>query len=212
MNYLTVEKLAEYTLEIKKSKFIAKIMPLIDYDSGVRFVEGIRAKHRDATHNCYAIVDFPTSKDRLYIFSDDGEPSGTAGRQILNVLKNNNIYATACVVTRYFGGIKLGTGGLTSAYSKATSLAIECAGLVLKKKSIVFNLIMTYSEHKSFETRVKLFEFQTLNVQYSDQINIEIITPEENEKQFKEIIALTLSGDLSRCTVIENVYASYVSK
>ncbi|MDR0751608.1 MAG: YigZ family protein [Christensenellaceae bacterium] len=209
MDYLTVARNAENTYEIKKSKFIAKIAPLYDSESGQRFVEEVKKKYKDATHNCYAIVDFPESKDRLYLFSDDGEPSGTAGRQILNTLQKNNIYAVVCVVTRYFGGIKLGTGGLTSAYTKATSLAIEKAGLVLKKESVLFKLTLTYSEHKNFEFKIKPFETQVVNIRYFDFIDLEIITPQSNKEQFLEIIALTLGGDNSRCVIKDNLFASY---
>ena len=121
-SYLSVKKPAESEIVIEKSRFICSVSPVNGEEDAKNFVSEVKAKHKTATHNCYAFI---ADENGLSIkFSDDGEPQGTAGMPMLEVLKNKKLFKVATVVTRYFGGIKLGAGGLTRAYTKA------CAGVL----------------------------------------------------------------------------------
>lgn len=146
MAYYTIEK--EYTIEyeIKKSTFIATIMPVSSSTDCMNKLSSIRKKYYDATHNCYSYIY--TENDTVAIKnSDDGEPSKTAGIVIYDVLKKNNLMNVLCVITRYFGGIKLGANGLVRAYSKATSdvvAAIDNLIKIEKKDELTFSVDYTY--------------------------------------------------------------------
>ena len=125
----------------KKSRFIANVVPINSEEDALLYLAKIKKEYWDARHNCYAYITFDQSIKRC---SDDGEPSGTAGKPMLEVLQNRNIYGICVVVTRYFGGILLGTGGLLRAYQEATIKGIENAGIAelrLGYKTSMANLI-----------------------------------------------------------------------
>ena len=114
-SYKTIEKATEARTEVRRSLFIASLSPAATAEEADAFVASVRAKYPDATHNCYAYI--AGAENPSVRFSDDGEPGGTAGQPMLEVLKKRGLTAVAVVVTRYFGGIKLGAGGLVSAYT-----------------------------------------------------------------------------------------------
>lgn len=126
--YLTVSGETENLIVIERSKFICSIKGVANEEEAKLFVESIRKKHSLATHNCYAYI--ADDKGLIQKFSDDGEPQGTAGLPMLEVLRNKRIYKTVAVVTRYFGGVKLGTGGLTRAYSGSVVSCLENAKIL----------------------------------------------------------------------------------
>jgi uncharacterized YigZ family protein len=125
-NYLTIGPYGETEIVIQKSRFICRAKHVETEEEAARFVQEISKKHWDATHNCYAYLVTETVQKS----SDDGEPAGTAGRPILEVIHAKHLLYTAIVVTRYFGGIKLGAGGLVRAYSQGAAAAIKAAGIV----------------------------------------------------------------------------------
>lgn len=125
--YLTVRGYGEATYIIQRSRFLTYIMPAETEEEAAAFISRIRKKHYDATHNCAAYTI--GLNDDIQKADDDGEPSGTAGRPMLEVLKNRGLKNTVVVVTRYFGGIKLGAGGLVRAYGKAVTEGIDAAGI-----------------------------------------------------------------------------------
>ena len=127
-SYLTVAGETEVRTEIKRSEFIATIAHVEDGESAEAFVKAVRKRFPDATHNCYAYISDERGNETR--FSDDGEPGGTAGQPMLEVLKKRGLMRTAVVVTRYFGGIKLGAGGLVAAYTDGVSKAADAAGTV----------------------------------------------------------------------------------
>ena len=133
--YLTIKENGEATIEIKKSEFICSLARTETEEEARAFIDEIKTKHRKATHNCFAYMI--GLNDEIQRESDNGEPSGTAGVPILEVLKNLELHNVTAVVTRYFGGIKLGAGGLIRAYSNATSNAIEKVGVVRWLKVIL---------------------------------------------------------------------------
>ena len=124
MNYFTVSQPAEDSFIEKRSEFIGYIAPVATNEQAVDFINQIRAKHRKAKHNVYAYI---LRQDNISRYSDDGEPQGTAGMPVLEVLKKRGLTDVCVVVTRYFGGILLGGGGLVRAYSHAASLACDAA-------------------------------------------------------------------------------------
>lgn len=123
---------------IQKSRFICQAQRVETEENAIEFLTAIRKKYWDATHNCYAYI----ITEQIQKSSDDGEPSGTAGRPILEVINNKGLTHTAVVVTRYYGGIKLGTGGLVRAYSQGALAVIETAGIV--ERSLYQQLILTF--------------------------------------------------------------------
>ena len=142
--YLTVEKDAVYELVEKKSKFIAYVKPIISEKDALSFVNNIKSKHWNARHNVYAYV---VNENNISRYSDDGEPHGTAGLPVLDVIKKNDLKDIAVVVTRYFGGILLGTGGLVRAYSQATTMALNCAKIIKMYLCYDCNVFCDYNQY-----------------------------------------------------------------
>jgi len=122
-SYKTVKQYGEGEIEEKKSRFLGKVKPVSTEEEAIAFIESIKKQYWDARHNCYAFIIGENSESIRC--SDDGEPSGTAGKPMLEVLQNNGLKNVVAVVTRYFGGTLLGTGGLVRAYTQATQAALE---------------------------------------------------------------------------------------
>ena len=133
MQYATIDRAYEVVTEVCKSKFICKLVPIESLEDGLAFVQKIKKEYSDARHNCYALIGTPESNEMKY--SDDGEPSGTAGQPMMTALQKNGLYGVACVVTRYFGGIKLGAGRLAQTYLKSVVDTINQAEIIDKKLS-----------------------------------------------------------------------------
>ena len=127
MNYFTISQPAEASFIEKRSEFIGCIAPVSTKDEAVEFINSIKSKHRKAKHNVYAYI---LRKDNISRYSDDGEPQGTAGVPVLDVLKKRGLTDVCVVVTRYFGGILLGGGGLVRAYSHAAAIACDAAHIM----------------------------------------------------------------------------------
>lgn len=140
MAYVTVRGPGQAEIIIKKSRFIANVAPVQSEEAAWAFIERIRSEHREATHNCFAFK--AGSVQRM---SDDGEPSGTAGRPIFDVIDKQGLSDTAIVVTRYFGGILLGAGGLVRAYSQAAVAGVEQAGTATGVPAVDLRLGLDYS-------------------------------------------------------------------
>src|SRR5690625_4540546 len=130
-SYLTVKNYGKHEINIQKSRFIGYVQRVETEEEAQEFIRKIQKKHHDATHNCFAYII--GENDQIQKANDDGEPSGTAGIPILEVIKRQNLKNTAVVVTRYFGGIKLGAGGLIRAYGKSTAEAIKATGIVKRQ-------------------------------------------------------------------------------
>lgn len=209
-NYRTIATNGSFEKDIKKSRFIAHIAQTNSEDEAKEFIETIREQEKDATHNCTAYIVLENVK--IERMSDDGEPSGTAGSPILNVIQQNNLENVAVVVTRYFGGIKLGAGGLIRAYSSTTADAIKEIGLVENRIQQGYSLSIPYNlydkfenyaknqkitlEDKSFSTDVKCNIFldlseqeeliQDIRDQFQNQISFEKTTKEFKQVPIKE--------------------------
>jgi uncharacterized protein, YigZ family len=152
-NYKTIAQTGSHEKDIKKSRFIAHIAQVFSEAEANEFIKKIRQQEAGATHNCTAFI----VKENVLIerMSDDGEPSGTAGSPILNVLQQQNLQNVAVVVTRYFGGIKLGAGGLIRAYSSTTAEAVKEIGLVENRIQQGFELTIPYHLFDKFDNYAK---------------------------------------------------------
>lgn len=149
----------------KKSRFIATVRPVRNEEEALAFLEEMRKQYWDARHNCYA---YSVGRNREYTrCSDDGEPSGTAGRPMLDVILGEDIYNIAVVVTRYFGGVLLGTGGLVRAYSKAVQEGLSESLLIEKKKGISLKVTTDYTGigKSSILPENARFRYWTVNIQ-----------------------------------------------
>jgi len=144
-NYRTVYKEAIVEINIEKSRFIGYIIPVEQENDAIQFIEKIKKKHWDASHNVPVYVIGENSGIQRY--SDDGEPSGTAGMPILEMLKKEGITNVCLVISRYFGGIKLGTGGLVRAYTQSAKAALEAARIVEKKINLWMTVTFDYHYH-----------------------------------------------------------------
>ncbi|MEF2615017.1 YigZ family protein [Faecalibacillus faecis] len=161
----SIKEITEHTLIIKKSEFICTLIPLNDENKINEIIDFYKEKYKDATHNCIAYL--VGTKERA---NDDGEPSGTAGLPMLNVLKKQELSNIIAIVTRYFGGIKLGAGGLTRAYSQAVAEALKEANIVEKHLIDVYDVSLDYSFTKKFEHLLKVNAIDCINKEYSDQV------------------------------------------
>ena len=139
------------------------------------FLQEIRSRHRDATHNCYAFQ--AGDNNQFQRSSDDGEPSGTAGRPILEVIRGRGLKNTAVVVTRYFGGILLGTGGLVRAYSAAAKAALAAAGLVSCEPAVLYTLAVDYANWQRLEKFLHANGCEQKNVAFSDRVDVQFVVP-----------------------------------
>lgn len=148
--YLTVDGVTENTVEIKRSKFIATLSHVESGEDAEAFVRAVRKRYPDATHNCYAYIADELGNETR--FSDDGEPGGTAGQPMLEVLRKKGIVKAAVVVTRYFGGIKLGAGGLVAAYTDSVSEVLDAAGIRRMTECAEVTVECDYSDHSAIES------------------------------------------------------------
>jgi uncharacterized YigZ family protein len=182
-DYLSVFGYGRSELIIEKSRFIGHIQYVENIDKAFEFIKDISKKHSDATHNCYAFISDALGSEAR--FSDDGEPGGTAGMPILDVLKQKRLYKTAIAVTRYFGGIKLGAGGLVRAYSTAASLAADNAVIKNNIFSCVYATTLDYAFFKKFESGLKNFsELTIIDRAFNDGVSLLIAVPEREAPAF----------------------------
>lgn len=190
MDYITINDSFENTIIIKKSTFIAYLFPVKSVDEANNILEMIRKEHYKATHNCYAYIigkDFSIKKA-----SDDGEPAMTAGRPILNALEQNKITNILAVVTRYFGGVKLGASGLIRAYSSATSEVIKISKLVKKVYTNVVKISYDYSFHGKVETFLRSTGYNLDEAVFTDKVEYRIYVPINEVEILKaDLISLT---------------------
>lgn len=169
--YITVSKPAEVSFEEKKSVFIGNISPVKNEEDAVLFVNSIRKKYPDAKHNVYAYILRENSAMR---YSDDKEPQGTAGLPVLNVMRKNNITDAAIVVTRYFGGILLGTGGLMRAYTEAAKNAVETAEICRATPVTVFRTECAYNDYQKLMPLISKNGAAVESADFADNVSLEI--------------------------------------
>src|SRR3954465_11611829 len=180
--YYTVKENGEHEIVIQKSRFISHVARAETEEAAQEFIQRIKKENWNATHNCSAYLI--GENDHIQKANDDGEPSGTAGVPILEVLKKKELKDTAVVVTRYFGGIKLGAGGLIRAYSKATSEGINATGVVIRKLMRVISTTVDYTWLGKLENELRSSIYQIKEIQYLDQVFIHIFAEEEKRQEY----------------------------
>ncbi|MED1468620.1 YigZ family protein [Bacillus salipaludis] len=190
--YYTVKESGEHEIVIQKSRFIAHIKRVETEAAAQDFIQTIKKKHWDATHNCSAYLI--GENDQIQKANDDGEPSGTAGVPILEVLKKKNLKDTVVVVTRYFGGIKLGAGGLIRAYGKATSEGIAATGVVERKLMKVMHVTVDYTWLGKLENELRSSVYTIKEIHYLDTVEFEVFVEEGEIEQFSTWITEMTNG------------------
>lgn len=198
MNYYTVSEAAEASFIEKRSEFIGYIAPVKTDEEAVNFINTIKAKHRKAKHNVYAYI---LRKDNISRYSDDGEPQGTAGVPVLDVLQKRGLTDVCVVVTRYFGGILLGGGGLVRAYSHAASLACDAAHTMDMCLCHRLKICTDYGMYGKLTYILPNFETITVNSDFADSVTLELLVlSEKHSALISEITEITNgSAEITDC-------------
>ena len=176
----------------KKSRFIATIRSVHNEQQATAFVAEMKKKYWDARHNCSAFVI--GENNEITRCSDDGEPSGTAGRPMLDVLINENIHDVAVVVTRYFGGVLLGTGGLVRAYQKSVQEGIAASKLAIMRYGYPFTVFTDYNGLGKLEYIVRTEQIQIADTRYTENVEMDIIVPENKKEHIIDTITEATNG------------------
>lgn len=190
--YRTVYEGGEGELTEKKSRFIATVRPVQTEQEALDFIEEMRKKYWDARHNCYV---YTVGENRETTrMSDDGEPSGTAGRPMLDVVLGEDLYNVAVVVTRYFGGVLLGTGGLVRAYSGAVQEGLKASRIIEKIHGIALEVTTDYSGIGKLQYIAGERGLPILDSEYTDKVVLQILTPAEETAAVEKAITEGTNG------------------
>lgn len=191
-DYLTVKGYGENEIIISKSRFIAYVDRVETEEEAINFINSIKKKHPNATHNCscYLIGEH----DQIQKANDDGEPSGTAGVPMLEVLKKRGLKDTVVVVTRYFGGIKLGGGGLIRAYGKATTEGINAAQVVERKCHHLIKISVDYVWLGKLENEIRNSTYLLNEIQYAENVQLFVYVQKSDDDTFKNWITELTNG------------------
>ena len=190
--YLVPTQFGEDEFYEKKSRFIGRVWPVETEEAALEKIQEMKKQHYDATHNCWAYI----IKDGAVRFSDDGEPGGTAGMPMLQVLQREGLYNVVCVVTRYFGGILLGAGGLVRAYTKGAKIAVDAAGKSMKRVWTALYVPIPYSFYERVKLEVEAFGGILRDTQFGADVELDILMPEQQAQPFLDRLT-----DLSAGTI-----------
>lgn len=193
-SYLVPAAYGEAEFTEKRSRFIGRVWRTDDETEALERIRETREAHRDASHNVYAYI---IRENNLTRYSDDGEPGGSSGMPTLNVFASKSIQNVCCVVTRYFGGTLLGTGGLARAYSKAAKLALEAAGIALIEHWSVYRIICGYSFYDSLLHIVKECGAEIKSSDFLTDIELLVYVREDIADSFEERVLNSSSGKAS---------------
>ena len=188
--YLVPTQYGEDEFTEKKSRFIGRVWPVETEEEALACIQAMKKQHYDATHNCWAYV----IKDGPMRFSDDGEPGGTAGNPMMQVLQKENIYNVCCVVTRYFGGVLLGAGGLVRAYTKGAKIAIDAAGKSMKRVWSVLYIPCPYTYYERMKLEVAAFGGIIRDTQFTSEVELEILVAQADAQPFLDKVTDMTSG------------------
>lgn len=179
----TIKEPVQCEINVKKSQFLCSLFPAKSKKESKEIIKKLNEQYSDATHNCTAYIVSDGEG-----FDDDGEPGGTAGKPMINVLRKNELHNVTAVVTRYFGGIKLGAGGLVRAYSKSVMEAVGKAEIVEIEEYDVYKLTFEYSDIKIADTEVRNNHLTVIDKEYSDKVSYEVVSPDmrDIEKIFEK--------------------------
>ena len=193
--YYTLAENGQHEIEIKKSRFICTLRRVESEDAAREFIQEIKKEHWKATHNCSAYL--LGERSEIQRSSDDGEPSGTAGVPMLEVLKKNELINVAAVVTRYFGGTKLGAGGLIRAYSHAVSEALTAIGIVQGQLQQELLITISYPLLGKLQNFLELQELTIADTVFTEQVVVTVMVKESQLTTYQEMITDLLSGQVT---------------
>jgi uncharacterized YigZ family protein len=179
-NYPVPTEAAQCEIEIKKSRFIARVTSVISRDEAMTFLDQAKSDYPDARHHCWAYIIGNPMSTCTAAMNDDGEPGGTAGKPILNVIQHKGVGDVMVVVIRYFGGIKLGAGGLTRAYSAATDAVFSCTHIEQQQPVIQIRLSCDFAQEQSIRHWAGQYSAQVAQPVYTQGVEIMLTLPEEN--------------------------------
>lgn len=194
MNYKTIKEFASDSFVEKKSEFIGSIMPVENMQQVNEFIAKIKAENRKARHNVYAYI---IREQNASGYSDDGEPAGTGGMPMLKVLQGNGLTDVCCVVTRYFGGVLLGTGGLTRAYTEGCRIAVEKATPKFMFDCKQIDLTIDYPLYGKIERIFPDFEVKIIDSQFADKIKIMALVKLEFAEKLIQNLTDATNGNLN---------------
>ena len=204
--YFTILGEKENLIVIERSKFICFIKQVEDEQDAKTYLEQIRKKHSLANHCCYAYI--ADDKGLIQKFSDDGEPQGTAGLPMLEVLKSKKMFKTVAVVVRYFGGIKLGTGGLTRAYSGSVAECLAVSNVVDMQPASILKLDCDYDGYSLLIKLLNVEGVSIVNTDFSDKITVVFAVKLDAEEKLKEKLIDAFNGKII-IDKIENKYFAF---
>ena len=205
-SYITVRSEASDEIVIQKSRFIGYAAPCETEDEALAFLRKIRDRHRDARHCCYAYVIGINAGIMRY--SDDGEPGGTAGMPMMDILKSEKAVNCCVVVVRYFGGILLGTGGLVRAYTQGCKTALQAAGLVRMELSSTIRCTVSYSLWNSVQYALQKMPVQTADVSYAEEVAFTLVTRKKDSETVETQLRNLTDGKLV-CKPVSQIYHAW---
>lgn len=194
MEYRTISQDGQAQEEIKKSRFICHAKRVYSEEEARDFIAAIKKEHYKATHNCSAFI--VGEKSEIKRTSDDGEPSGTAGVPMLGVMENHQVTNVCFVVTRYFGGIKLGAGGLIRAYAGSVALAIKEIGLIEIKEQAGLRLKMSYSQYQNFDNFLKAENLIEFDTEFTDLVATTIYIDKQEKEPLERKLVEFFNGKI----------------
>lgn len=195
MEFRTIKEDGQVQEEIKKSRFICYAKRVYSEEEARDFITAIKKEHYKATHNCSAFIVGEHSEIKRT--SDDGEPSGTAGVPMLGVLENHNLTNVCVVVTRYFGGIKLGAGGLIRAYAGSVALAVKEIGIIEIKEQAGIAIQMSYAQYQEYSNFLREHKLTEIETNFTDQIDTIIYVDKEEKENIKSALVEFFNGKVT---------------
>ncbi len=208
--FKTIHKNSESTIEIKKSRFIGKAFKCDSEEKAVKIIEDVNKEYYDATHTAYAYII--GKKAEIQKFNDDGEPSGTAGLPILNYLKNEDLKNILITVTRYYGGTKLGKGGLIRAYSSSAREAVNNNIIVEKKIVIETQIIISYNQYGGIENILQNENLIIKEKDFKEKVYLKILIQEKDIEKIKEKLVNYTSDNIEFKEVDKTFMETYNDK
>ena len=201
--YLVPTQFGEDEFIEKNSRFIGRAWPVETEEEALARIQEMKKQHYDATHNCWAYI----IKDGAVRFSDDGEPGGTAGMPMLQVLQREGLYNIVCVVTRYFGGILLGAGGLVRAYTKGAKIAVDAAGKSMKRVWTVLYVPCPYSFYERVKLEVAAFGGIIRSTDFGSEVELEILIAQPKAQAFLDRVVDMTAGTVEGMEVAQEYRA-----
>lgn len=193
-SYKTIAQLGINEFTERKSRFIGAVKPVSTEDEAVTFIEEKKTEYWQATHNCWAYIIREPVAQR---YSDDGEPQGTAGIPILEVMKKEEIYNAVIVVTRFYGGVQLGAGGLIRAYSQGAKIALDAGKIVVMANCILSEITLPYPLYDRFLSLTEDFPMTTIDTTFTEDVTLEIRLRSDYQPRLEKILTELSAGEIS---------------